>query len=82
MKNSCPLGFEPEAFRLRSERATTELRGIMSAVWIKRHLLLHVLFLEIYLQHMVDVTKIICHVFLSHNIYIVLLLDQLTNLTN
>ena len=27
-------GFEPGTFRLRSERATTELRGLMSVEWI------------------------------------------------
>ena len=46
-------GFEPGAFRLRSDGATTEL----SVRWIKVYLVLIVLFLEIYLQHMVDVEK-------------------------
>ena len=32
------VGFEPETFRLRSEGATTELRGLMSVEWIKVHL--------------------------------------------
>ena len=43
------VGFEPGTFRLRSERATTEPRGLMSVEWIKVHLILPVLFLEIYL---------------------------------
>ena len=43
------VGFEPGNFRLRSERATTEPRGLMSVKWIKVHLVLHVLFLENYL---------------------------------
>ena len=51
------VGFEPGTFRLQCEGATTELRGLMSVEWIKVHLDLTVLFLEIYLQHMVDVAK-------------------------
>ena len=51
------LGFEPGTIRLRSERATTELQGLISVEWIKVHLLLSVLFLENNLQHMVDVAK-------------------------
>ena len=69
------LGFEPGAVRLRSEGATTELRGLMSDEWMEVHLvlterrglisdewievrvILTVLFLEIYLQHIVDVAK-------------------------
>ena len=50
------VGFEPGAFRLRSEGATTELRRLMSVEGIKVHLVLTVLFLEIYLQHMIDAT--------------------------
>ena len=49
------MGFEPGAFLLQSEGATTELRRLMSVEWIKVHMVLTVLFLEIYLQHMVDV---------------------------
>ena len=51
------VGFEPGTFRLGNERATTELRGLMSVEWIKVHLVLPVLFVDIYLQHMVDVEK-------------------------
>ena len=51
------LGFEPGTFHIRIECATTELRGLMCVEWIKVHLVLPVLFLEIYLQHMVDVAK-------------------------
>ena len=51
------VGFEPGAFRLRSEGAITELRGLMSVERIKVHLVLTILFLEIFLQHMVDVAK-------------------------
>ena len=53
------VGFEKGTFLLQSELATTELGGLMSIheVWIKLHLVLPVLFLEIYLQHMVDVEK-------------------------
>ena len=49
------VGFKPGTFRLRSEGATSGQRGLMSMEWIKVHLVLTVLFLEIYLQHMVDV---------------------------
>ena len=42
------VGFEPGTFRLRREGATTELRGLMTVEWIKVHLVLTVLFLEIY----------------------------------
>ena len=49
------VGFEPGNFHLRSEGATSELRGLISVAWIKFHLVLNVLFLEICLQHMVDV---------------------------
>ena len=48
------VGFEPGAFCLRSEGATTELRGLMSIDEIKVHLGLTVLFLEICLYHVVD----------------------------
>ena len=41
--------FEPGTFRLRSERATIEPRGLMFVEWIKVHLVLPVLFLEMYL---------------------------------
>ena len=51
------VGFEPGAYRLRSKGATTELRRLMSVEGIKVYLILTLLFLEIYLQHMVDVTK-------------------------
>ena len=51
------VGFEPGTFHLQSEGATTELRGLMSFEWRKVHLVLTVIFLEIYLQHMVDVVK-------------------------
>ena len=43
------VGFEPEVFRLRSEDATTVLRGLMSVDGMKVHVVLNVLFLEIYL---------------------------------
>ena len=49
------VGFEPGAFRLRNEGFITELRRLMSVEGI--HLVLPVLFLEIYLQHMVDEAK-------------------------
>ena len=39
------VGFETGIFRLRSERATTELRGLMSLEWIKSQVVLPVLFL-------------------------------------
>ena len=48
--------FEPGTFRLRNERATTELRGLC-VERIKVHLVLPVLVLEIYMQHMVDVAN-------------------------
>ena len=48
------VGFEPGAFRLRSEGTTTELLGLMSVEWIKVHLVLTVLFLEIYLLYRFD----------------------------
>ena len=51
------VGFESGAFRLRSEGVTTELRGLMSVDGIKVHLVLNMLFLEIYLWHVVDVAK-------------------------
>ena len=53
------VGFELGTFRLRMEGATTGLRGLMSeeCTWIKVHLVLTALFLEIYLQHMLDVAK-------------------------
>ena len=51
------VGFEPGTFRLRSERATTEPRGLMLVEWIKVHLVLPVLFLEIYLKHLIDEAK-------------------------
>ena len=51
------VGFEPGAFWLPSEGATTELRRLMSVEWIKVYLLLTVLFLAIYLQHMVDIAN-------------------------
>ena len=51
------IGFEPGTFRLRSESATTEPRGQMTIGWIKINLVLTVLFLETYLQHMVNVAK-------------------------
>ena len=51
------VGFESGTFRIRRERAITELRGLMSVEWIKVRLVLRVLFLEIYLQHMVDAVK-------------------------
>ena len=38
------VGFEPGAFRLRSEGATTELRGLRNVDGIKVHLVLTVLF--------------------------------------
>ena len=40
------VGFEPAAFRLRREGATTELRRL-SVEWIKVYLVLNVLSLEI-----------------------------------
>ena len=43
------VGFEPGAFCLRSEGATTELRGLMSVNGIKVRIVLTVLFLGIYL---------------------------------
>ena len=43
------VGFEPGTFRLRTEGAITELRILMSVEWIKVHLVLTVLFIEIYL---------------------------------
>ena len=43
------VGFEPGTSRLLSERATTELRRLMSSKLLKVHLVLPVLFLEIYL---------------------------------
>ena len=48
-KSKPTVGFEPVAFRLRSEGATTKLRALMSVAWIRVHLVLHVLLLEIYL---------------------------------
>ena len=51
------LGFEPGTFLLRSEGATTDLRRQISVGWIKVPLVLTVIFLENYQQHMVDVTK-------------------------
>ena len=69
------VGFEPGTFPLRSERSTTEPRGLISVAWMIIHLVL--LFLEIYPQHIVDIySKIICHVFLSYNICIAFLFDQ------
>ena len=53
------VGFEPGTLRLRSEGATTELRELMSVVWIKVHMVLTVQFLEIYLWHMVGVAKFV-----------------------
>ena len=45
MKKVLPaMGFEPGAFRLSSERATTELRGLMYLVSIKLHIVLPVQF--------------------------------------
>ena len=41
--------FEPGNSRLLSERATTELRRLMSNVWIKIHLVFTCAILEIYL---------------------------------
>ena len=41
------VGFEPGTSRLLSELATTELRRLMTTDWIKVHLVLPVLFLEI-----------------------------------
>ena len=51
------MGFEPGAFCLRSKGATTELRILMSVELIKVLLVLTVPFLEIFLQHIVDVAK-------------------------
>ena len=51
------VGFEPGTFRLRREGTTTEIRRLMGVEWIKVRLVLPVLFLENYLQHMVDVAK-------------------------
>ena len=52
------MGLEPETFRLRSERATIELQGLMSVEWLKIcRFYLGVLFVEIYLQLVVDVAK-------------------------
>ena len=51
------VGFEPRTFRLRCERATNMLRGPMTEDLIKVHLVLLVLFLEFYLQHMVNEEK-------------------------
>ena len=48
------VGFESGAFR---EGVTTELQGLMSVDGIKVHLVLNMLFLEIYLWHVVDVAK-------------------------
>ena len=64
------VGFEPGTFCLRSERATTELRGMMSVEWIKGHLVLTycAIFLETYLQHMVDVAKLF--VYFGHIIFV------------
>ena len=53
MKNSCPLWDSNS----RHSAYEAELRGLMSAEWIKVHLILTVLFLEIYLQHMLDVAQ-------------------------
>ena len=47
---------------------------------IKVHLVLTVLFLEIYLQHFGRCSKIMSRVFLSYKICIVLLFDQLRSL--
>ena len=49
--------FEQRTFRFWSEDATIKLRKLMFVEWIKVHLVLTVLFLEIYLQHMEDVAK-------------------------
>ena len=44
------MGFEPGTFRLRIERATTELQGLVSVSGLKfTGFYLSVLFLEIYL---------------------------------
>ena len=57
-KNLAYCGIRTWASRLRSEGATTELRRLMFVEVIKAHLILTVLYLEIYLRHMVDVTKL------------------------
>ena len=51
------VGFEPGTFRLRSERATTEPRRLMSVERINVHLVLPMLFVETYLKHVLDVAK-------------------------
>ena len=43
------VGFKPGTSRLLSERATTELRRLMSNEWIKVHLVFTCAILEIYL---------------------------------
>ena len=39
------VGFDPGTFRTQSERATTELRGLMYVVLVKLYIVLPVLFL-------------------------------------
>ena len=56
-KNLAHCGIEPDTFRIRNEGATTELRRLKSVERIKVHLVLTVLCLEIYLQHMVYAAK-------------------------
>ncbi len=71
------VGFDHRTFRLRSERATTELRGLMSVEWIKFAWFI----CDFKSLHLARGTfrcsKMICRLFLSYNISIIMLFDQL-----
>ena len=77
--------FEPSTFRLRSERATTVLRSLISisiGYITLRDFTCAVFVIEIYLVNLArgKCNKIICRLFLTYTICIVLLLDQLRRL--
>ena len=70
------VGFEPGTSRLLSERATTELRRLMSTEWIEVHLVFTCAIFRNLPVARVRCSKIICRLFLSSNICIVLLLTN------
>ena len=70
IKKSLPtVGFEPGTSRLPSERATTELRRLMSTEWIKVHLVFTCAIFRNLLVARVRCSKIICRLF-CHLIFV------------
>ena len=74
------MGFEPGTSRLLSERAITELRRRMSTEWIKVHLVFTCAIFRNLPVARVRCSKIICRLFLSSDICIVLLFTKLRSL--